>query len=100
MQLKILDPTLVRLLVKGEEDILTPRARGREMAISASPCPRCGTELRKSLNVKHVFTPDEPLPRILAECPECGFCYDPHTGIVLETGNPARGNDLYGIPEK
>jgi len=101
VQLKILDPALTKLLLKDEEDILTPRAAQRDAAISAAPCPRCKGELRRSLNPQHVFTPEEPLARILAECGECGFCYDPHSGLILSTGNPSMGDDLYGIyPEE
>jgi rubredoxin len=35
---------------------------------------------------------------MLAECEDCGFVYDPNTGLVLEMGNPARVKDPFAIP--
>jgi hypothetical protein len=95
MSFKPLDPRIIRLLTKHEEDILTPRAEKRTAAIATAPCPRCGGEMHQSLNSRHIFTPDEPLPRTLGECKECGYCYDPNSGIVLNVGDPRKSDNLF-----
>jgi hypothetical protein len=99
MQLKPLPPELLRLLVKDEEDILTPRAEKRAFAVGLDPCSRCGGKMQETLNSVHPFTPEEPLPRTLAVCDDCGFSYDPHNGIIVSMGNPAKVEDPFAIPE-
>ena len=98
MTLKALPPGIANMLCEGETDILTPRAINRAYAITAHPCPRCGGEMKQSLNPAFVFTSDEPLPRTVAECGDCGHTYDPHNGIILKMGDPALADDPFAIP--
>lgn len=88
MKFQTLDPRLARLLLEGQEDMLTERAEKRRNAIEGAPCPRCYGKLQEVLNDKHPFTDGEILPRILGQCQNCGYTYDPNTGIVVHTGDP------------
>lgn len=99
MMFKTLDPNLAKLLVKHDEDILTPRAEKRSFAVASTPCPECGGTFRQCTNPVMVFTQEEPLPRVLAECDSCGFTYDPHNGIIVGMGNPAKVRDPFEIPQ-
>jgi hypothetical protein len=99
MRFKVLPPELTRLLTKDEEDILTPRADKRAFAVGLAPCSRCGGKMQQKLNTVQPFTPEEPLPRTFAVCDDCGFAYDPHSGLVVAMGNPAKVEDPFSIPE-
>lgn len=88
MQFKVMPESVLRYLTKGEEDILTNRSDKRSNAIKAIPCPRCNETLSPSIDIQRPFTPDEPLPRVIAECRSCGYAYDPQNGIVISTGRP------------
>lgn len=93
MELQPLDPRLLALLIKGEEDILTPRAEKRRSAIEFNPCPRCGSKMQEMLTRGQVFTDGEVLPRTVGTCSSCGYTYDPHSGLVTDTGDPMKTPD-------
>lgn len=91
---KTMPKELVLRLLKDEQDILTPLAEKRSAAIKNTACPRCGSSLHAKLApLNMVFTPDDPLPRLLGECPECGFSASANTGVVYSTGDARRVTD-------
>lgn len=98
MELQPLDPRLLALLIKDEEDILTPRAEKRRNAIEFNPCPRCGSKMQEVLSEGQVFTENEPLPRTVGKCSNCDYTYDPHSGLVISTGDARkRAEDPYAL---
>lgn len=86
MSLKILPPALTRLLLDGEEDILTPLVEKERFTRSLMSCQRCGGAYEKILDSNRSFSPDRPLPRFFYRCEGCKQVYDPETGIVVEVG--------------
>lgn len=90
MRLKTLPPELVRELIKGHEDLLTPLAEQRRLDITSRPCPRCQSPMEPTLYGAQPFRPDDPLPRTVARCVECGYTVDRVSGIVLEMGRPEK----------
>lgn len=90
MQLKVMSATLVRRLLAGEQDVLTPLAEQRRFDITTKPCPRCGGAIHQYLDPQHAFSPENPLPRSVGRCVDCGYTYDAASGIVLNNGNPAK----------
>lgn len=46
--------------------------------------------MEPSIYGPHAFSPDRPLPRTVARCVECGYTLDPHSNLVLDTGDPRR----------
>lgn len=90
MQFKVMSPELIRRLTAGETDVLSGMVEKRRYDITAKPCPRCGGAIHQYLDAQYAFTSEDPLPRSTARCVDCSYSYDPQTGIVLNTGNPAR----------
>lgn len=97
MDLKTLPPEWIHKMTKFEDDILTDAARDRSLKIRYSQCPRCGGSFEEKLHPSFMFTEDEPLPRTVGRCRECGFTKDPKTGLVLDLGNPAKAEDPFPI---
>lgn len=83
---------LMRHLIDGEEDELTGPMEQRIGSIKRAPCPRCGSSLHPKIHPSSPFSPDDPLPRMIATC-ECGFAQDPTTGIVIDLGSAAKVQD-------
>jgi|GEM_PF-2259964 len=90
MDLKFLDPEITRKLLEGHEDVVTKRAEDREKFYSAQSCPRCGGNCRKLGNYHSMYRGEDILPKFYLECVACGEQFDPHSGIVLKTGNVGR----------
>lgn len=74
-------------MIAGIEDELTPLAEARMAKIKSSACPRCHSSMSPQIHTPNVFSPHDPLPRMMAYCQECTATIDPNTGIVLSTGN-------------
>jgi hypothetical protein len=90
MQLKFLDPEVAMKLLEGHEDIITKAAEQREKFYAAQSCPRCGGSCVKHGDFRTMFTGDEPLPKFMLKCLACGEIFDPHTGLIVKTGNIAQ----------
>lgn len=92
MAYHVLRPELVRHLLEGEVDELTPRNKERIDKIKRTPCPRCGASLHPKLNAADPYSERDPLPRMLATC-ECGFEQDIETGLIIDRGSAAKVKD-------
>lgn len=92
MAFHVLRPELVRHLLEGEVDEITPANTERIEKIKRTPCPRCGASLHPRLNTEQPFTQHSPLPRLWATC-ECGFQQDPETGLIVDRGSAAKVKD-------
>lgn len=88
MDLKLVDPRITAKLLEGLEDTITSAAEAREKFYRKQSCPYCGgNAMTKTCNPRTLFRPDDPLPRYQLRCQNCGCLFDPHSGIVLESGN-------------
>lgn len=85
--------------VEGYEDVLT----GEQLKLNAFYrqfiCPSCkGTSLSKRHATRHAFAdPNWLVARATLVCNQCKCEFDPHTGIILEMGNPAKVELPYGL---
>jgi hypothetical protein len=88
---KALDPEIAWKLIEGHEDVLSPEAKALDTLYRQFRCPRCSEALSKEFDGRHAFSDSETLvPRALLRCLNCGYLVDPHTNVVLESGNPAK----------
>lgn len=95
---KTLPVHVVQRALEGSEDLLTPLVSARNAAIKSTPCPRCGTSLQSRLApLQALYTPDDPLPKMLATCPTCGFQASADTGVVYSTGDGRKVDDPFPI---
>ncbi len=90
-------PGLAARLIADEPDLLTPMAESRLASIKAKPCPRCHGAMHPEIDAARPFTQDDPLPRMLAKCVDCGHTVDQQTGFVVAMGNPAKVEDPFAI---
>ena len=97
MPTKILPKGLAALLIQGEEDLITPRVELEQQIRDTTPCPRCGGHFEKVLDPDRAFSPDRVLPRFFHKCEVCGYTHDPHSGLVIDLGNPAKAEDPFKI---
>lgn len=97
MGLKILPEGIARLLLEGEEDMLTPLVDEDLNFRGSTQCHRCGGSFDRILDPARAFSPDRALPRHFYKCVDCGHTYDPQTGIIIDNGNPAKVEDPFKI---
>lgn len=89
--LKLLDPRVTLKLLEGHRDTITPLAEERERFYRAQVCPQChGNSFIKRADLRIMFVDDDPLPRYLLECRNCGGVYDPHSRLIVTMGNLAK----------
>jgi DNA-directed RNA polymerase subunit RPC12/RpoP len=89
--IKELDPELVWKSIEGYEPILEGEARKLDTFYRQYRCPRCKGDLQKEFDGRHAFSDSDSLiARALLRCPTCRYIIDPHTNLVLESGNPAK----------
>ena len=88
----ILTPEQVRAAIKGHTDELSGENRCYEALYRLhGTCTRCGGKMMKEFLTKgHVFGGDTLVPRAALRCTDCGHLFDPHTGLEVERGNPAK----------
>lgn len=88
---KELDPELHLKLIEGYTDELTPERKKLELFYRLhSRCKRCGELMQKEYDVRTAWESDDTLPHALLRCPNCGFLLEPFTGLVVESGSPAK----------
>ena len=86
--LKLLDPRITLKLLEGHRDTITRAAAEREQFYKSQTCPQCGgNAFTKRSELRILFSPDDPLPRYLLECQNCGGIFDPHSGLIITMGN-------------
>lgn len=88
--LEFMNPEVAKKLLEGQRDVMTPLSEDREKFYASQTCPRCGGNCRKLGNYHTMYTGDDALPKFYLQCLACGEEFDPHTGIILKTGNVGR----------
>jgi hypothetical protein len=88
---KELDPEVARKAVEGYVDELDSEARSLDQLYASFKCPRgCGA-LHRENDTRHAFgDPNILVPRSLLRCRNCGYLIEPHTRMVLESGNAGK----------
>lgn len=91
MAIKQLDPEITLRLLEGHQNAVSPLARERDDFYKKQKCNECGsTALQKTQDPKRIFQENDPIARWLLNCKDCGAVFDPHTGLLINMGNPAR----------
>jgi hypothetical protein len=88
---KELDPELHLKLIEGYTDELSPEAKSLELFYRLhSRCKRCGELMQKEFDGRTAWESDDAMPHALLRCTNCGMLLEPFTGLVLDTGSPAK----------
>lgn len=92
MPVKEMDPEFAWKAIEGYANELVPEQKSLDAFYRQFKCPRCGGNCRKEvLSARHAFSDPETLvPRSVLRCLSCDCLFDPHTGMRLEMGNPAK----------
>jgi hypothetical protein len=85
--LEFLDPEIAQKLLEGHKDVVTAASEERDGFYAAQSCPRCGGNCRKLGDYHTMYTGEGALPKFYLQCLACGEEFDPHSGIILKTGN-------------
>ncbi len=86
---KEMDPEVVRKLLEGHTDVLTPEAQKEQSIFRNSPCPLCKSYASNSqINPQRPWTPGSVLPNKILVCLQCNAEWDPFTGLILKTSAP------------
>jgi hypothetical protein len=87
---KEMNPEDVFKALEGQKDILTGAIKERDDFYSTFHCPRCNGDLHKEFDSKHTFDGKSIVPRALLRCEICKYLIDPHSNLVVETGDPSK----------
>lgn len=87
-----LDPEVALEAIEGHESIFTGEQLKADAFYRQFICPSCkSSSLGKRFNARHAFAdPSWHIARATLVCNECGCHFDPHSGLILEMGNPAK----------
>jgi hypothetical protein len=98
--MKAMDPKLIRELLAGQEDVLTPEIEAEEALYKNLRCPMCAEgDCEKKLYqpkvvegedgepvvVQSPFSSGSLLPEGYAHCIHCGTDFDPYTRVIFST---------------
>lgn len=87
---KEMDPDLIRKVIEGYHDELTPEARKQDAFYRQFSCPNCKCPLVKDFNHPGRWSDDSLLPKALLRCELCDYTIEPETRVIVATGNPAK----------
>lgn len=83
-----LDPAIAWKAIEGYSNELAPEQKALDAFYRQFKCPRCGSECRREMLAKHMFSdPGTLVPRSVLRCTRCECLFDPHSGLRLEQGN-------------
>jgi hypothetical protein len=88
-----LDPEIILAAIDGQENVFTAEQEKAEAFYRQFICPSCkGGSLRKYFTPGHAFRQGSGwiIARATLICNECSCHFDPHSGLILEMGNPAK----------
>jgi hypothetical protein len=88
---KELDPEVALAAIAGYEDVLTEEGQRLDAFYRAFRCPRGCGPLNREHDPAHTFSdPNTLVPRSLLRCKNCGYLVEPHTNVVLDSGNAGK----------
>lgn len=95
-----MDPEVIRQMLEGQEDILTPAAKAEDKLYQNTQCPICGERgCQKVIRAPKVkvnqagepeliespFNSSDPLPQGHAQCTHCDTEFNPLTGMIFHS---------------
>ena len=91
-----MDPVLAWKAVEGYQNELKAEKLKLDAFYRQFKCKQCGGSVRQETHSKHCFSdPDTLTARAVLRCLDCAMLFDPHSGIVLEKGDPDK---LLNVP--
>lgn len=102
--LKPMNPDLIRSLLEGHTDVITPEVQKEQELYQKLSCPICyekGCEKRiaapkilpgengEPVILNSPFSPDRVLANGYAHCKHCGTDFDPETSVIRSTETTA-----------
>lgn len=86
-----LDALLAWKAIEGYVNELAPEQKANDAFYRQFRCPRCQSACQRETLLNHAFAdPSTMNPRSVLRCTSCTALFDPHSGIRLELGNPAK----------
>lgn len=83
---KEMDQELVRKLLEGQENVISPAVLKEQTMLSGAVCPACsGDSTQAMVNAKRPFTKGKVLSNKILKCLTCQSEFDPQTGIISFT---------------
>ena len=76
--------------IEGHEDVLTKAVKDRDTFYGNFQCPRCDSDLHKEFDSTRVFDGKNLVAKAFLRCAICKYLIDPHSGLVLEMGDPSK----------
>jgi hypothetical protein len=91
MPYREMNPEDVWKAIEGHENVLSGEQKKMDVFYRQFVCPSCkGTALSRRFDPRHAFAdPTQIMARATLFCDECHCHFDPHSGLILEMGNPA-----------
>jgi hypothetical protein len=91
MQYTEIDPEIAQAAIEGYESAFDGEQKKLDAFYRQFICPSCKSpSLAKRFNAGHAFSdPSCLIARATLVCNECKCQFDPHSGLILELGNPA-----------
>ena len=92
MRFKPMDPKLAAKAIEGYTNVLASESRMLEAFYRQFRCLECKRECQKEAVAGHTFdqTGETLVARSCLRCIYCRCLFDPHTGLILERGDPER----------
>lgn len=85
MQIKEMDPELIKKILESQEDLLSPLVKAEHEILKNVTCPDCGSnESRRSVNPTTPFSNGAATPNYIFKCLKCSTEYSPKSGIILK----------------
>ena len=86
-----MDPAVALAAIEGYEDELTEEATSLDKMYASFTCPRGCGRLQREIDPRHTFSDSSYLVgRALLRCSVCQYLIDPHTRIVLDSGDASK----------
>lgn len=86
-----LDPLLAWKAIEGYQNELAAEQKTLDAFYRQFKCPCCQGPCRRETLSNHAFAdPNTMSARSVLRCELCSALFDPHSGIRLEMGDPAR----------
>ena len=91
-----MDPALAWKAIEGYQNELAAEKRKLDAFYRQFKCLVCKGAVQQETHSKHCFSdPDTIVPRALLRCLDCAMLFDPHSGLVVEKGDP---DNLLNLP--
>jgi hypothetical protein len=101
-----MNPELARTAIQGYRDEIAPAAVADDAFYRQFCCPSCHSDMIREFlggvcGIGVTWVEESTTPRALLRCLSCRLLLNPHSGIIIETGNYAPtipvDDDIIGV---